>query len=208
MFIKIYFNEKPLFLCDRLMEELEPYLHHDDAVFIDEFSTPAVKSMIHEMQTEKVHAGIFLHDDLEELKQAFWKKFVIIEAGGGLVKNEMDEILFMFRRGKWDLPKGKLDPGETIEQCAIREVKEETGLDQVELKQFLLTTFHTYNENGKHILKQSHWYNMISASRQQLVPQLAEDIQQVKWIKKSNLQEVMGNTYPSIKDVIAFACDV
>jgi len=202
MYIKIYFDDRPLFLCDKITEELEPYVHHDNAVFIDELSPPAVNAMIHEMQQEKVHAGIFLHGDLEKLKHAFWKKFLIVQAGGGLVKNEMNETLFMFRRQKWDLPKGKLDPGETIEECALREVTEETGLSGVELKEFLLTTYHTYNENGKHILKESHWYNMVSNSKQKLIPQAEEDIQEVKWVKQEQLGEVLSNTYPSVIDVI------
>ncbi len=205
MYIKVYFNDKPLFLCDEICKEIEPFLHHDDAVFIEEFSSPAVNSMIHEMQLEKVHAGIFLYDDLDKLKQAFWKKFVIIQAGGGLVKNENEEILFMLRRGKWDLPKGKLDPGETIEECALREVSEETGLTGVELKQFLLTTYHTYIENGKHILKESYWYKMISNSKKNLVPQTEEDIQELRWVKSENLQEVLSNTYPSVREVLGLA---
>jgi 8-oxo-dGTP pyrophosphatase MutT (NUDIX family) len=202
MYIKVYFNDKPLFLCDEICKEIEPFLHHDDAVFIEELSSPAINSIIHEMQSEKVHAGIFMYDDLNKLKQAFWKKFVIIQAGGGLVKNENEDILFMFRRGKWDLPKGKLDPGESIQECALREVAEETGLTGVEFKQFLLTTYHTYIENGKHILKESYWYKMISNSKKNLVPQTEEDIQELRWVKSENLQEVLSNTYPSVREVI------
>lgn len=202
MFIKIYFNNKPLFLCNELTAEIDPFLHHDDAVFIDEFSAPAVNSMIHEMQLDKVHAGIFLHNDLEKLKHAFWKRFLIVQAAGGLVKNELDEYLLIFRRGKWDLPKGKLDPGETIEHCAVREVEEETGLISVTLKQFLVATYHTYTENGKHILKESHWYDMASDSKQKLVPQVAEDIHDVKWLKKEELVGILNNTHPSITDVL------
>jgi 8-oxo-dGTP pyrophosphatase MutT (NUDIX family) len=202
MFIKIYFNDKPLFLCDKLDKELEPFIHHDDAIFIDEFSHPAVNSMIYEMQQEKVHAGIFLVDELEKLKLAFWKKFLIIPAGGGLVKNENEETLFMFRRGKWDLPKGKLDPGETIAECSLREVAEETGLKGVTLERFLLTTYHTYNENGKHILKESHWYTMVSSSKEKLIPQAEEDIHELKWVKKDKFADILSNTYPSVIDVI------
>ena len=73
MYIKIYFNDKPLFLCDKVDETIEPFLHHDDAVFIDDFNSHTVKSMIHEMQVEKVHAGVFFHQDLEALKKAFFK---------------------------------------------------------------------------------------------------------------------------------------
>jgi len=154
------------------------------------------------MQLEKVHAGIYYHPDLETLKKAFWKKFTVIKAAGGLVQNEKHEILFMFRRGKWDLPKGKLDPGETLETCAVREVREETGLEKVTLKKPLITTYHTYHESGKHILKESYWYTMLARGTDNLVPQTEEDIQEVKWVPEKKLNEMMGNTFPSIKDVI------
>jgi ADP-ribose pyrophosphatase YjhB (NUDIX family) len=201
---KIYFNNKPLFLCNEISAGLEPYLHHDDAVFIDEFSTHAIKSMIHEMEQPRVHAGIFYHTDLEALKKAFWKKFTIQQAGGGLVVNGNEELLLIFRRNKWDLPKGKRERGETMETCATREVEEETGLHNVQLKEFLLTTYHTYHENGKHILKESYWYKMSVAGAPSLTPQLAEDITRASWVKKDGFQEVLANTYPSIVDVIAF----
>ncbi|MDX1938450.1 MAG: NUDIX domain-containing protein [Flavihumibacter sp.] len=203
MYIKIYFNNKPLFLCDAVTEELEPYRHHDDAVYIDELNTHTVKSMLHEMQLDKVHAGIFYHPNLAELKKAFWRKFTVIQAGGGLVENDHNEVLIIYRRGKWDLPKGKLDEGETIEQCAVREVEEECGLTNIQLGPLLLTTYHTYNESGKTILKESYWYKMKVAGSPQLVPQTEEDIQAVKWIAKTGFAAIMSNTFPSIKDVLA-----
>src|SRR5580692_6411110 len=160
MYIKIYFNDKPLFLCDRMTDEIRAYAHHDDAVLIDDFSHPGVNSMIHEMRNPKVHAGIFVHDNFEELKKAFWKKFQLVKAAGGFIRNDEGHILMMLRRGKWDLPKGKLDAGETLEQCAVREVGEETGLHEVQLEGPLPVTWHTYDENGKHILKETSWYRM------------------------------------------------
>ena len=202
MYIKIFFNDKPLFLCDEINKEINRYAHHDDAVFIDEFSTAAVNSMLHEMRLEKVHAGIFYHNDLEKLKSAFWKKFTIIKAGGGLILNEKKEILFIFRRGKWDLPKGKLDKGETIEECAKREVGEETGLHNVKLGKFLTTTFHTYNESGKHILKESYWYLMNASSKESLLPQLEEQITLLQWQTEKEIPALLNNTFPSIVDVL------
>ena len=203
MYIKIYFNDKPLFLCDEISDDIEPYKHHDDAIFIDEFSTHTVKAMIHEMELAKIHAGVFLHSNLEELKKAFWKKFTVIQAAGGLVTNENNEILLIHRRGKWDLPKGKLDKGETLEQCAVREVQEETGLQHITLQKPLITTYHTYHESGKFILKESHWYNMSVNGRQPLVAQAEEDITEAKWVKESALPELIKHTFPSIRDVLS-----
>jgi len=205
MYIKIYFNDKPLFLCDRMTDEINVYAHHDDAVLIDEFSHPAVNSMIHEMRQAKIHAGIFVHSDLEVLKKAFWKKFNLIKAGGGLVDNGKGLYLFMFRRGKWDLPKGKLDPGETLEQCAVREVGEETGLQEVRLERPLVVTYHTYDESGKHMLKETHWYKMNTADGQMLKPQQEEQITELRWVAPDRMGELLKNTFPSIVDVIRAA---
>lgn len=202
MHIKIYFNDKPLFLTDALNADIEPYRHHDDAVFIDEFSHGGINSMIHEMRQEKVHAGIYFHTNVEELRKAFWKKFMLVKAAGGLVLNEDGEILFIFRRGKWDLPKGKLDEGETLETCAVREVQEETGLKNVQLKKHLVTTYHTYDESGHHILKETWWYLLSASKKEALVPQTIEQITQIEWADPRNLEKYVSNTYPSIIDVL------
>ncbi len=205
MFVKIYFGDKPLFLCNEITPEIAPFAHHDDAILIDELSANAIRSMIHEMKLEKIHAGIIVHPDLEALKKAFFKKFDLIQAAGGMVFNGQKEVLFIFRRGKWDLPKGKLDEGESLEQCAIREVEEETGLRNITLNEFMITTWHTYDEYGQHILKESHWYRMQVPDGQLLVPQTEEQITGIRWVKREGWDELMQNTFPSIKDVLETA---
>jgi len=202
MYIKIYFDDKPLFLCDTVDEDLQPYIHHDDAIFIDELDSHTVKSMIHEMQLAKIHAGVFYHSNLEELRKAFYKKFTIIQAAGGLVLNEKKEILMIFRRGKWDLPKGKLDKGEKLEDCAVREVEEETGLQKIKLLSPLTITFHTYHEGTKYVLKESHWYNMKVSGDQKLVPQTEEDIHAIKWVTTKEAEKLFPDCFPSVIDVI------
>src|SRR5690349_33766 len=112
MMVKIFFNNKPLFLVDAIDSELEEYLHHDDTVLIDEFNVHTVKAMIHEMELPRIHAGVFLHTDVGAVLKAFKKKLFLVSAAGGFVHSPQLEILLIFRRGKWDLPKGKLDPGE------------------------------------------------------------------------------------------------
>lgn len=205
MHIKIYFNNKPLFLTDAITPDIEPYVHHDDAVYIDEFSAPGIKSMIHEMHQEKVHAGIYLHHDLEALKNAFWKKFTLVQAAGGLVTNDEGKLLFILRRGKWDLPKGKLDPGETPEQGAVREVSEETGLQQLSLQHHLVNTYHTYDDSGHHLLKETHWYLLHAAGDQPTTPQVIEQITRIEWADPKSLGKYTANTYPSIVDVLRAA---
>jgi 8-oxo-dGTP pyrophosphatase MutT (NUDIX family) len=130
------------------------------------------------------------------------KNRITIKAGGGLVKNESGEILFMFRRGKWDLPKGKLDPGESLEDCALREVREETGVGRLVIIKFLLVTEHEYQEGGIRILKESHWFLMRASGHEPLIPQTEEDISELRWIAPGKFDIILQNTYPSIIDVL------
>jgi 8-oxo-dGTP pyrophosphatase MutT (NUDIX family) len=202
MFIKIFFEDKPLFLCDNVDATLQPYIHHDDAVFIDELNLHTVKSMIHEMQDTSVHAGVFFHKDLKELKDAFFKKFTLVKAAGGFVLNENNEVLMMFRRGKWDLPKGKMDKNETFEECAIRETEEETGLKNIKLISPLITTYHTYHEGSKYVLKETKWFTMKVSGEQKLIPQAAEQISKLEWVGKNDLKKYLQNSFPSVNDVL------
>jgi 8-oxo-dGTP pyrophosphatase MutT (NUDIX family) len=154
---------------------------------------------------QKIHAGILLHTDLEKLKKSFMKKFTLIRAAGGLVENENTELLFIYRRGKWDLPKGKVDPGESPEICAVREVKEETGLKTATIDKHLITTYHTYEESGKHFLKETDWFLMHSPRQDKLEPQTVEQITQATWVASDNLSKYTNNTYLLIKDVLRTA---
>jgi 8-oxo-dGTP pyrophosphatase MutT (NUDIX family) len=205
MYIKVYFGDKPVFLCDAIDDSLHEYLHHPDTILMEGLSGPAIKSLLHEIAKTDFHAGILLHTPLDALKKAFWKHFQIIKAGGGLVYNESGEVLLIFRRGKWDLPKGKLDSGETIEQCALREVREETGLQAVTPGALVGTTYHTYNDYGHPVLKESYWYRMNARSSETLVPQVSEDIHEIRWVAPSALKPYLDNTYPSVKDILTKA---
>jgi len=208
MHIKIYFDDKPVYLCDEIDKELNEILHHPDAVFIDEISGPAIKSLLHEIKKEEFHAGVLWHNNLELLKKAFFKHFELIEAAGGIVQNDKKEILFIYRLEKWDLPKGKVEKGENFEQCAIREIEEETGITGLTLKNKVGETYHTYNAFGKHYLKISHWYYITCKKTQTLVPQAEENITAIKWVKTKDIKEPLANTYASIKDILGKFFDI
>ncbi len=208
MHIKIYFGDKPVYLCDDIDKELHEILHHPDAVFVDEISSAAIKSLLHEIVKEEFHAGVLWHSDLEKLKKTFFKHFKEIEAAGGIVQNEKKELLFILRLGKWDLPKGKVEKNEDIQATALREVEEETGLTNLKLVQKTGETYHTYNAYGKHFLKTTHWYFMTCSSKQKLIPQTEEDIAEIKWVKTKDIQEPLANTYPSIKDILNTFFDI
>lgn len=202
MFYKIYYGEKPIFLCDEIDDTILPFIHHDDSVFIDELNSHTINTLLHEMRQPAVHAIIFYHSDLAALTAKIFKKFKQIRAGGGIVVNEKGDVLLIFRRGKWDLPKGKLDPGETIENCAIREVMEETGLNKISLTKPLVITWHIYQEGTSFVLKQTDWFAMRVKGAQALTPQIEEDITDLKWVPRSELPIYQENTFPSVKEVL------
>ena len=138
------------------------------------------------------------HDDISILWREFAQRFIVIEAAGGLVRNDRNEILFIYRFDKWDLPKGKIEAGESKEMAALREVMEECGIDEVKLGRSLPTTYHIYEEKNRDMLKVSYWFTMYSEEKK-LKPQIEEGITEVRWIKESDLQLVMDNTYQSIE---------
>jgi len=144
------------------------------------------------------------HSDLDELFDHVTKCFKYIEAAGGLVMHPDGRILFIERLGKWDLPKGKAEKGESLQETAIREVIEECGLKKAPKITGVLThTYHTYHRNGKHILKHTAWFTMLYDSDDDLHPQSSEDITKAVWLHKNQLDIVLQNTYKSIKQVIS-----
>jgi ADP-ribose pyrophosphatase YjhB (NUDIX family) len=135
-----------------------------------------------------------------DCETAIKKPFKIIKAAGGVViKN--NKMLLMFRRGVWDLPKGKLDDGESSRQGAAREVEEETGV-RVAVGQRVCTTWHTYKMNGNRILKRTKWYLMSVLDDRNMAPQEDEDIEQLAWLDQRQTKKALTNSFSSIRYVI------
>lgn len=143
-------------------------------------------------------------ENIDEIWSEFQKLFRIIEAAGGIVNNSAGEILFIKRLGKWDLPKGKMEKGESREESAVREIEEETGLTNVELVKFINTTYHIYVErNGDKVLKCTHWFEMNFYGEDTSKPQIEEGITEVAWKNAAQIEdEVFPSTFKNIKLIV------
>ena len=204
MHIIIYHNNHPIILCDVIDKDIAAHYNDTRTLIYTEVSETLIRKMLQAAEQKDFYAGIFVSKDLSILKNTYWQFFKVILAGGGLVYNEHDEILLIFRKGFWDLPKGKLDDGETLSACALREVREETGIANILLHEKIITTYHTYQEKGKYILKESHWFKMSVQGKPTLTPQIEEEIEIAKWVSKDNIKNYMHPMYPAIRDVLTY----
>jgi len=200
---KIYINNTPLFLCSR--EELPNRPAADERNMIARYPGKSKLLLSYADMLEKssrFDTVTLYAKKYDQLVKDFFSNYKLIEAAGGVVFNEKEQILAIYRRGSWDLPKGKIDKGETPPQAALREVEEETGIQQLELGEIIAETYHTYRHH-KHgrVLKRTYWYKM-TAPTQELTPQAEEDIEIAQWI---TLQELLQNDrklYGSIRDML------
>lgn len=144
-----------------------------------------------------------ISDKPEKLWKLFQAQFKLIEAAGGLVRNEKDEILFIYRLGKWDLPKGKMENDESPLESALREVEEECGISDLQAGDPLPDTYHVYFHKGKFVLKRTYWFKMTYLGNRQLIPQTEEAIEKAVWIQPSEIGNQLLNTYASLKPIIA-----
>ncbi len=139
------------------------------------------------------------HENEEKLLKHLMKKLKVVTAAGGMVYNDQKEILFIYRNKRWDLPKGKVEDGESLEESAIREVMEETGVQDLEIIRFLRKTYHVFKRKEKYRLKVTHWYEMHSPYTGELVPEHAEGIKKAKWKNFAKSQKALTKSYSNIK---------
>lgn len=139
------------------------------------------------------------HENEEKLLKHLFKKLKVINAAGGLVYNDQKEILFIYRNKRWDLPKGKVEEGETMEESAIREVMEETGVKDLEIVRFLRKTYHVLKRKDKYRLKVTNWYEMYTPYTGELIPEHSEGIKKAKWKNFAKSQKALTKSYSNIK---------
>lgn len=200
---KIYHNDIPVFLTTPA-EVAQTGLQAGKLTHVAAYT--GKKKMIRQYldlldKTPKTEAVLIHATDLEGLWTDFQACFKVLEAAGGYVLNGSGELLVFFRRDSWDMPKGKIDPGETPEQAAVREVQEETGLVTVHLGDFLAHTYHTYPMKDKQILKKTWWYRMTTPDTL-LVPQTEEDIEEIQWVDPKAWLASGPAVYANILEVI------
>ncbi len=147
--------------------------------------------------------AVYAYNEVPENLLAELKSMLtVVEAAGGFVINQLGEALFIFRRGHWDLPKGKLDAGETPRDAAIREVAEECGIEPPSIEAPLGMSYHIYKENDQLILKPTHWFLMRSTDTAEPQPQIEEDITEARWVQRKHWRELTKLSFPSVADLV------
>ena len=192
---KVFINEKRLTLSkDRI----------DAAKHIQFDGTHSLEMAIDQLQnTSTTDINLYgAHTDV--IWDDFKSLFRIVEAAGGIVRNSENKILFIYRLSKWDLPKGKIEKGESLEDAAVREVAEETLLTNIKLQDFITTTYHVYTErNGDRVSKMTHWFKMDFFGTENPVPQVEEGITDVQWLDENQIRnQVFPNTFKNIQLIL------
>jgi len=197
---KVFMNEKVIFFTKNsdVLKQL------NNAFVIYFYDDSIVSKVLDYLNVDnKIMHVVFLTPTPKEDFEKFTTNFDLIVAAGGKVTNNEGKTLFIFRLGKWDLPKGKVEKKESVEQAAIREVEEECGISQLTILNHIKDTYHIYELNNKLVLKQSIWYEMKTTDTAKLVPQTEENITDARWMTTKEIENiVLKNTYPSIKEVL------
>lgn len=195
---KIYFEKRCIIICP----PDEQTLSDPNAVLYNIGTNDDISTLVELFETSDTLARIYIPaENIEDTYRMICSEFVEVNAGGGLVSNRRGDFLLISRNGLWDLPKGHQDPGEDISVTALREVQEETGIDQLIPRGLICVTDHCYRRDGKWHLKHTWWYDMLYTDPTDLTPQREEDITKAAWVARSSLPPYLLNTYPSILEV-------
>jgi 8-oxo-dGTP pyrophosphatase MutT (NUDIX family) len=195
---KIYYNNKPLLLTNQ--EDL--IRNYPNFLVLKGANASNYNEALRVLQLSNTAGVIIIESSKANMEKELLWNFYPIHSAGGIVENELGEILMIYRRGKWDLPKGKQDEGEDLEQCAIREVMEETGLNQVEIVSKISNTYHIYPIGRQNVLKYTSWYKMIAKADASLQAQKEEKIEIVTWVKPQNIPALLEHSFETIKDIL------
>jgi len=204
---EIYFQDIVLRFSLTKPEDFGGLYRVSDSGFLPNDSDTALDITTFLDLVQKRHKDEIVHiwgKEISDILNIFASGLINIVAAGGLVQNPQGDILFIKRKGKWDLPKGKPEVGEELTQTAIREVSEECGINNLSILSPLPSTYHIYRlQNGGYVLKKSCWYHMLTNHHQTLVPQIEEEITEVLWVKRPVADTIKNGAYLSIKELIS-----
>ena len=199
---KIYFEKRCIIICDPSEEALSD----PNSVEFHPGERIDVHALVRMFEVQDTLSRIYIPTpDIEQTYRRICGEFREVNAAGGLVSNRRGDYLLISRSGLWDLPKGHQEAGEDIEVTALREVQEETGVEELELRRLICITDHVYLRGGVWHLKHTWWYDMLYTNPTDLTPQREEDISKAAWVAKSSLPPFLKNTYPSIVEVFCEA---
>lgn len=199
---KVFIKNKVILFTNNQTKLAPKYISFLQLNFFEKNAMPFITELL--LAKNKIEGVIICVDDVEGAFNQFKASFKLIVAAGGVVKNKENKTLFIYRLDKWDLPKGKVEKGEQIDEAAIREVEEECAVTGLEIIKPLKDTFHIYTMGEELVLKQTYWFEMKTDFEGELIPQTEEDIQEVKWMSDEEINTVvLANTYASISDFIA-----
>lgn len=188
---KVFVNNRPLFLTNKIEKET------DFQLFL--LKSIDIKQLITKIFENKIEKAFLYHPDEKEILSTLKSKIPVEKAAGGLVYNKNGAILFIYRNGKWDLPKGGIEKNEKKKQAAVREVEEETGVDALKIIEKLEKTYHIFKRGGKFKLKITHWYKMETSFDGKTKPQAKEGIEKAVWVKPDDVPALLENSYENIK---------
>ena len=180
---KVFVNKKELILTTKPSKKSKAKALPLASTSFDEIITV--------LRTTNSKSLYLLHDNPKKLLSLFKKKLPVTVAAGGVVKNKEGKLLFIYRKNKWDLPKGKVDKGETLQEGAKREVKEETGVKKIKVGELAGITYHIFKRNNRYQLKESHWFYMSTTYTGKLTPQIDEDITEAVWKGKKKVGKAL-----------------
>lgn len=195
---KIYFEKRVIIICRPEDESLAD----PNSVEFHLGENFGMHDLVDMFELSRTLSKIYIPaDDTEKTYRRICAEFKEVSAAGGLVSNRCGDFLLISRNGMWDLPKGHLEEGESMEECAVREVQEETGVDCLRIRRLICVTDHCYLRDGIWHLKHTWWYDMLYTAPTDLTPQREEDISKAAWVAKSSLPPFLKLTYPSITEV-------
>lgn len=197
---KVFSGEKCILIGNE-----QVHIKKENSKIIEFKSTESLKKEYDLFARSPHLTNLLITGDKEKVWRVFSSFFLFIEAAGGLVENPKGKLLLIYRNGYWDLPKGKMEKGESPDECALREVEEECGIKQLKIVRQLPLTHHIFLKHDKECLKRTYWFRMLCSDTTKPDPQTSEGIEKAEWMGKTKVKELLNLMYPALRDIASIS---